>query len=95
MDNKEYYQKFLDSWGLDSQILMTLEEMNELGMALTKYLRYGADNLLVAQMANIIEEIGDVKNMIEQLQLAFGWDKVEAGRMAKLQRTLNRLDQNK
>ena len=45
MTEKEYYAYFIEKSGIDSQVLMTIEEMSELSMALTKYLRFGEDKL--------------------------------------------------
>ena len=91
MTEKEYYAYFIEKSGIDSQVLMTIEEMSELSMALTKYLRFGEDKLEQKYKDNILEELADVKNMISQLCFYFGDDKINKIQQEKLIRTTKRI----
>lgn len=85
MELKEIYEKLIDKFGEKAQVIVAIEELSELQKALCKYLR-GQTNF-----ENIVEEIADVKIMLEQLELIFDCDLLVVNEMAKkLQRTENR-----
>ena len=57
-DYTEYYKKFIEVWGYESQIVVAIEEMSELTKELCKYKRnelLNKDNL--ETIKNIKEEI--------------------------------------
>jgi NTP pyrophosphatase (non-canonical NTP hydrolase) len=86
---KDYYKRFLDRYGLNSQINMCIEEMSELTKALCKSMR--EDNKDNPQLVgDIREELADVLNMVEQLEYYYGVDEVENIRRAKFQRSIDR-----
>jgi len=58
-------EKAVETWGVDAQAKMLLEEMAELQKEICKALR-GADNA-----AQIAEEVADVEIMLEQVKLIF------------------------
>ncbi|MBQ4558378.1 MAG: hypothetical protein IJA61_03270 [Clostridia bacterium] len=91
MTEKEYYQYFIDKFGINAQVLMAIEEMSELSNVLTKYLRFGEDSLDQKYKENIIEELADVKNMIGQLSYYFGDNDVAKTQKEKLERTILRI----
>jgi len=66
MTKKDLLKLAIDTWGVQSQIMMAVEEMGELLQALSKQSRYGDVNTL-----NLLSEIADVKVMIDQLTLIF------------------------
>ena len=56
---KEYasiYQKFIDEFGIESQMMMCIEEMSELTKELCKYFRYKDTDKISQVENNIIEE---------------------------------------
>jgi len=75
-------------WGIDTQILMAVEEMSELIKVLVKYGR----NVNGSSLDEIIEEIVDTEIMLEQLKLIFAYststnyDKYRELRKKKLER---------
>lgn len=82
MELKEIYEKLIETFGEKAQIIVAIEELSELQKALCKYLRG------YANFENIVEEIADVKIMLEQLELIFDCDLLVVNEMAKkLQRT--------
>lgn len=83
MNEKELYIKALKTWGQDAQIMMTFEECSELLTALAQAYR--------GRNVNVVEEIADVKIMMEQLSLIFGEDLVEEAKQKKLKRLEERL----
>ena len=60
------YEKALNKWGKDLQLIMGIEEMAELTKALIKDIR-GKPNY-----DNILEEIADVEIMLTQLKCIYG-----------------------
>ena len=78
---KNIYQDSIDKWGEFSQFDQMIEEMAELTVALNKYKRQYNDSLLPEQKAkimdNLLEELADVKMMLEEMEYMFGKDKIE------------------
>lgn len=62
---EEIYSVALNVWGAHAQELMAVEEMSELTQALSKHFRGKTD------LVNIVEEIADVRIMLEQLEMLF------------------------
>jgi NTP pyrophosphatase (non-canonical NTP hydrolase) len=83
---KDYYKRFLDRYGLTSQINMCIEEMSELTKALCKSMRddYKENPKL---LDDIREELADVLNMVEQLEFCFGEKDIETIRNEKIERS--------
>ena len=65
--------KAVEKFGVESQIIVAIEELSELQKALTKYLRKGVCDEVIA---NIREEAVDVRIMLEQVEVVFGSDPV-------------------
>lgn len=87
MKKKDVYEKAKATWGIDAQVIKSVEELAELQKELCKFLNDDGT------MKNIIEEIADVKVMIEQIELIFECkDKVKLIKKAKIQRLSDRLD---
>lgn len=86
------YQFFIDKWGIDSQMLMAMEEMSELTKELCKLRRYKSDKEKSKEIIDDIkEEIADVLNMAEQLEYYFGEKEIENIRKQKIERTLKKI----
>lgn len=86
MGKKDVYNKAKHVYGIDAQVTKAVEELSELQKELCKFL------LDDGNMKNIIEEIADVKVMIEQLELIFECkEKVKLIKNAKIQRLSDRL----
>jgi len=83
MDEEQIYKDALKAWGIDAQCMMAIEECGELITALSHKYR--------GREANLIEEIADVKIMIEQLSIIFGAKEVEEAKIKKLSRLNQRL----
>lgn len=66
MNKETIYNRLINKFGNENQIVIAIEEMAELQKELTKLLR-GNSNLKA-----ISEEITDVEIMIEQLKIIFG-----------------------
>lgn len=95
-DYRVYYEKFLKEWGVESQLIVAMEEMSELTKELCKYRRnelLNKDNY--ETIKNIKDEIADVLNMVEQLENMFGEEDVEKIRQAKLKRAIKRMEEVK
>ena len=92
IENVEFYQRCIDVWGKDAQIKMCIEEMSELTKELCKNWRKPNENK-PEQIEHICEEIADVQNMLDQMKLIFGAEKVEKYRNEKIERTQKRLDE--
>jgi hypothetical protein len=67
MNRTELLNEAILRWGKESQSFMAIEEMAELTKALSKaYRKFGTE-----QIVNILEEIADVRIMLDQLQIMF------------------------
>ena len=92
---KEISKEALDYWGYEPQSTMLIEEMGELIKALCKYKRFGYENADQAIKDNLLEEIADVHNMLDQIEMFFGEEKIREIRLNKLIRTQKRIKQLK
>ena len=95
MKFEKEYRVFLEAWGEESQERMAIEEMSELTKALCKYMRFKKHGIDDELDYNIKEEIADVYNMINQLKMIFGEDKIEKIADMKIERTLKKIADNK
>lgn len=80
-NRKKILTEAVNLWGKESQIMMTIEEMAELTQALSKYKRH-RDKAI----ANVLEELADVRIMIDQLVIIFDDGPLEAHEFVKLAR---------
>ena len=71
-------QEALSLWGYENQINKALEELAELSLALHHY----KDGKVKEEA--VVDEIADVKIMIEQLSIIFGVDTVNVRETKKL-----------
>lgn len=89
----ETYNKCIETWGIDSEIRLCVEEMSELTKELMKYYRYGEMNCSKELKDHIIEEIADVQNTVDQMQNIFGEEAVNEVREKKMERLNKRLNE--
>ena len=82
------YERALETWGVNAQFKMLVEEVGELFSAIGKFdrRRVGEDD--------VITEIADASIMIEQMATLFGYDRFEAEKDRKLQRLKEKLDKH-
>ena len=91
-ETKELLKEFIEFWGYECQSTVAMEEMGELIQALCKYKREDYEEKYVN---NILEEIADVHNMIDQLELYFGYDTIRKIRYQKLDKAKKYLKNEK
>jgi hypothetical protein len=90
METTEIYKRMIEKFGKEAQTIVAIEELSELQKELCKYLR-DLKNGLHRNISPIVEEIADVKIMLQQLELIFDCDLLVVNEMAKkLQRTEKR-----
>ena len=68
-------EKAVDTYGMESQVDMAIEEMSELTKALLKYRRAlkGNTDISVSKAhSDILEEIADVEIMLDQMKIIYG-----------------------
>ena len=70
-DKVAVMQTALNSWGLNAQLAVTVEECAELIVALQKYINRSSN---AEATANVLDEIADVEIMLAQMRLALGID---------------------
>ena len=90
MNRQELLQAAVEKWGIQSQVMMAIEEMGELLQAISKVHRNGNNSIY-----NLLEEIADVRIMMDQLVLIFEPSttmKVSLEEEIKLQRLAFRLE---
>ena len=90
MNKTELLKRAINTYGVQAQKDMMIEEMSELTKALLKERR--ADNITIEKLAkdNIREEIVDVQIMLNQMKIIYGYSKEREDR--KLQRLSERLN---
>ena len=88
-------REVLDFNGYEAQSLIAIEEMSELIQALSKYRRYGYENVSQEIKDNVIEEIADVHNMLVQLEMYFDIEKMNKVRIEKIERIKGRIEKKK
>ena len=78
-------------YGRTSQVLVAVEELAELQKALLKNINRGEDNC-----AELLEEMADVRIMLEQLQIIYDIDprELDAAIARKIERLRKRFDLN-
>ena len=86
----ESCQMIANFYGQHSQLMMAIEEMSELTKEICKYERFKGNE------AKLIDEIADVKIMVEQLEYILGVNKeVDARINYKLDRQMRRIEQER
>ena len=99
----EKYGKILRHYGIDKQLIKTVEELAELQVQLLKYFsslsRLRTQTLMPGEMekiwGNIQPEIADVENMLYQLKIYFNcFSEVDQIKEQKLDRTIERIKNN-
>ena len=89
--DNELYTMAIKKWGVPAQMMMFYEEIGELMVAISKYER-NQRNEKTEQV--IIEEIADVRIMLEQLEVIIGCqERVAEARKNKLIRLEKRLEE--
>lgn len=92
--DKEVLQKAIDTYGINAQLDMCIEEMSELTKAICKYKRIYSTvgNVMTADIYdNVCEETADVLIMIEQMQMMFDSHNIEQQAEHKVKRLAERL----
>lgn len=70
LERAQVYQKAIDAFGVEAQLLMCIEEMSELTKAICKF-RRAKPNQIPERLHDIAEECADVTIMMEQLRIMF------------------------
>lgn len=87
-EQREICQKALDTYGIDKQLDIAIEEMSELTKAIIKHRRYATRETY----ENLCEETADVAIMIEQIFLSTKCDDVSKYAIEKINRLKQRLE---
>jgi NTP pyrophosphatase (non-canonical NTP hydrolase) len=87
--DREILHKAIDAWGANAQIELIEEECLELALALQKLKRKRGSE--IDKYNAIIDEIADVKIMIEQAQIIFSQDEINKRVDYKMNRLRERL----
>ena len=94
MTSKEIMQKAIDTYGVENQIIKTVEELSELSQALCKFLTKPYTESDRTILDNIYEEMADVEIMLEQCKMIFyeSEDKINDYKKKKIKRLERRLE---
>ena len=87
----EILQRAIDTWGVDAQCEMMLQESIELAMALQKMKRLRGDHQ--QKFANLIDELADNKIMLRQMEKIFPIELINDRVDFKMNRLKERLDE--
>jgi len=90
--DKTIINKALETWGPDAQTDLIQEECIELALAIQKYRRRNGDKR--QQFLDLIDEIADVRIMIDQAFIIFPEELINERIQIKLERLSNRLDKH-
>lgn len=91
------YDRFVNAYGTDSQMLKSIGEMSELTDVLAReqiardQMQRGHDYYQSPDFEDLISEIADVYLMVDQLAFMFGREAVREKIAEKLKRALNQL----
>lgn len=93
IDIKAKQKNIIDHYGFDAQMDQLVEECGELIVAISKNNRYALSENCIDHYENLIEELADVKNLIEQLELSNDYVKEGINAMTefKVNRELDRI----
>ena len=96
MTSKETMYKAINTYGVENQLIKTVEELSELSQALCKSLirlNYTKEKISLESVDNIFEEMADVEIMLEQCKIMFQCDKeVNEWKHKKIERLERRLE---
>ena len=93
LDGESIMQQAIETYGVQAQCDVAVEEMAELTKAIMKLRRVADDyGKTQAALENLLEEIADVDIMIDQLKIMRGPKRVEEYRRKKLKRLEKRLE---
>ena len=100
MTSKETMHKAINTYGVENQMIKTVEELSELSQALCKSivrLNYTKEKTSLEDdlksVDNIFEEMADVEIMLEQCKIMFQCDQeVRACKNKKIERLERRLE---
>jgi len=92
-DERETFKRALDRWGTEAQVNMLHEEIGELLVALNKLWRTNGAEERGACRVHVVEEIEDVRIMLDQMLILMGATEHQADveRLTKVQRLRHRL----
>lgn len=90
-ERRQLLARAIKTYGVESQIEMAIEEMAELTKALCKVRRAAPGTETTAAVVNVIEEMADVRIMLDQLCIIFNRS-TESKEEEKLLRLRSRLD---
>lgn len=94
--SKEIKQKqIIEHYGFDTQLIQLIEESSELIQAICKWRRNIFKDSSIEYMDQMIEEMADVKNLIEQLELNDSYIKhwIERDIEYKVDRQIKRMEE--
>lgn len=102
MTSKEVLQKAINTYGVENQMIKTVEELSELSQALCKSLvrlNYTKEKTSLEDdlksVDNIFKEMADVEIMLEQCKIIFQCDKeVNRWKQKKIERFERRMGED-
>lgn len=95
-DDERIMQQAIETYGVQAQCDVAIEEMAELTKAIVKIRRVADDyEKTQAALDNLLEEIADVDIMVDQLKIMWGPKQVEEYRRKKLARLDRRLNNDR
>ena len=103
MTAKETMYKAINTYGVENQMIQTVEELSELSQALCKSLirlNYTKEKISpeddLKSVDNIFEEMADVEIMLEQCKIMFQCDKeVNKWKQKKIERLARRINEKR
>lgn len=95
-DDERIMRQAIETYGVQAQCDVAIEEMAELTKAIVKIRRVADDyGKTQAALDNLLEEIADVDIMVDQMKIMWGPKQVEEYRRRKLERLNRRLNDDR
>ena len=95
VDEEKVLQDAIDTFGIEKQLIVTIEELSELQKTIAEYLRYNKSDEYVGE---IIEELVDAEIMIRQVKKMFKMDEfyntIQRVRIRNLQQFIEKEREN-
>lgn len=89
MNRKQILLEAINTFGLDSQRMMMVEEMSELTKAISKFYRAKDIDEEAATVESIKEEMADCQIMLDQMKIMFGnVDMIERQKLKRLEKRI-------
>lgn len=94
-EQKDILERARKTYGSRNQLAVAAEELNELAIAILKFMRYDSEGIGITQtQSNVLEERADVEIVLNHIDSIYGFDeeKIKQAAWGKVERVKSWLD---